>query len=606
MAERGALPRLNQSSNRAAQARSEERQSMALAAQGKIALDGAFRNSVLTESKVFLGDIVKLLKYQIEMDANIARQAEEDRREAMRKTGADNAFDKKEVKNELDPFGIGMFLAGLTALTGAFLGIRGWEANAIKRIKEIKGLGKSISDGLKSIKQAIYFNLFNTKSIGKVGPFGPEFKKPLIVVIGDRIKAIRTAITTALFGAIRGGPAKLASLFAADGKVGSVITTIKNVGSSAFTFISESAKAIFSPFKDIFTGIKNFMTGEGAGAKFLGAIGGTVGAFLKMVGRIFKPIGIIFSFGEGVAEFMKTEGSIFAKLNAGANRFLADFIGAPLDLLFIKLPAKVMEMLGFDNIAATIKKFSFEETLFEILKLPEVIVGKLFEAGKKILSGDFAGAAKIIIDPILNLFKAISSAFMNFIKGIPVIGRLFKDENEKIDEDIEKNKKAKEDIAKRQLEIAEIEAKNVEKIAELKEKIERSLAGEDAFKFQFEGSARKQAQFQINALENEMKRNKELKKQNELRVAELKQSEKELLAKKNNDPFSIEGVPNQTASGNGAAGDVATMSNQPAGPPMAVDASTFNGGDSTTVTTTTNQSISGTRVHPLYSNYSYG
>ena len=139
-----------------------------------------------------------------------------------------------------------------------------------------------------------------------------------------------------------------------------------------------------------------------------------------------------------------------------------------------------------------------------------------------------------------------------------------------------------------------------------KPNISITLAGEDAFKFQFEGSARKQAQFQINALENEMKRNKELKKQNELRVAELKQSEKELLAKKNNDPFSIEGVPNQTASGNGAAGDVATMSNQPAGPPMAVDASTFNGGDSTTVTTTTNQSISGTRVHPLYSNYSYG
>ena len=89
MAERGALPSLNQSTNRAAQARAEERQSMALAAQGKIALDGAFRNSILSESRTFLGDIVSLLKYQIEMDANIARQAEEDRREAMRKTGAE-------------------------------------------------------------------------------------------------------------------------------------------------------------------------------------------------------------------------------------------------------------------------------------------------------------------------------------------------------------------------------------------------------------------------------------------------------------------------------------------------------------------------------------
>ena len=44
---------------------------------------------------------------------------------------------------------------------------------------------------------------------------------------------------------------------------------------------------------------------------------------------------------------MKTEGNIFAKLNAGASRFLADFIGSPLDLLFIKLPAKIMEIVRF-------------------------------------------------------------------------------------------------------------------------------------------------------------------------------------------------------------------------------------------------------------------
>ena len=48
---------------------------------------------------------------------------------------------------------------------------------------------------------------------------------------------------------------------------------------------------------------------------FVKLIGSTVGAFLKMVGRIFKPIGILFSFGEGVMEFMKTEGNIFKKLN---------------------------------------------------------------------------------------------------------------------------------------------------------------------------------------------------------------------------------------------------------------------------------------------------
>jgi len=604
MAERGALPSLNQSTNRAAQARAEERQGMALAAQGKIALDGAFRNSILSESNSFLRDIVSILEYAEEMRAKDARQAYEDRLEAKRKGPVGSKEKEEEVRKELDPFGIGMFLAGLTALTGAFLGIRGWEAGAIKRIGEIKGLGKSISDGLKAIRESIRFNLFGKDPKGVVGKFGPELQKPLIVVIGDRLKAIRTAITTALFGAIRGGPASLAPMFSPDGKIGGVMKVISERASQLGTFIKESAKTIFKPFRDIFTGIKNFMT-SGSGGAFVKLIGNTAGAFLKAVGRIFKPIGILFSFGEGVAEFMKTEGNIFAKLNAGASRFLADFIGAPLDLLFIKLPAKVMGLLGFDDIEAKIKEYSFEEGLFKILRLPGVIIGKLFEAGKKLLSGDFSGAAKIIIDPILQLFKAIGSAFMNFIKGIPIIGRLFKDENEKIEEDIEKNKKAKEDIAERQLEIAEMEAKNVEKIAELKEKIEKSLAGGDEFLLG-EGFGRKQAQAQIEALEYQNRLNKNLKEQNDLKLAELKETEKALIAKKNSDPFSFEGVPNQTASGNGAAGDVAVMSNQPAGPPMAVDASTFNGGDSTTVTTTTNQSISGTRVHPLYSNYSYG
>ena len=137
------------------------------------------------------------------------------------------------------------------------------------------------------------------------------------------------------------------------------------VGSDEFDSISESAKTIFKPFKDIFTGIKNFMSGDGVGGGFLKAIGGTVGAFLRMVGRIFKPIGILLSFGEGVMEFMKTEGNIFQKLNAGAAKFLADFIGAPLDLLLVKLPAKVMELLGFESASKWIKEnVSFEDALF--------------------------------------------------------------------------------------------------------------------------------------------------------------------------------------------------------------------------------------------------
>jgi len=607
MAERGALPNLNQSTNRAAQAKADERSMQSLAAMGKVAFDGMSRNTILSESNTYLRDIVTILEYAEEMRSRDARQAMEDRLEAKRK-GAVGSEKDEEKQTELNPFGVGAFLAGLTALTGAFLGIRGWERAAIKRIGEIKLFAKNIPNALRGIKDALMFNLFNTKSreVPSKFSFGTVTQKPLIVQIGDRIKAIRTAITTALFGAIQGGPAKLAPLFAADGKVGSVITTIKNVGSSAFTFISESAKAIFKPFGDIFTAIKGFMSGDGAGGSFLKMIGGTAGAFLRMIGRIFKPIGIIFSFGEGVMEFMKTEGSIFNKLNAGASRFLADFIGAPLDLLLVKLPAKVMELLGFENAAKWLKEnIRFEDALFSILRFPMNVITGLFDAIKKWWSGDSKGAVASLIAPFQGIIDFITGAFdslIGFLKKIPGFGFL-KTREEKEAEELEELKEEKDKLAKRQLEIAEIEAKNVEKIAELKDKIERSLAGENAFRG-FEGSNRKQAEYQIKILENQIKTNEALKKNNETKLAELEQENKKLLAK-NKMP---EGVPNQNASGNGSAADVANLtdsSNQGSG--GVVDASNNDNSTNNSSTTISNsQTISGARVHPLYSNYSYG
>lgn len=608
MAEQGPLPRLNQSTNRAAQAKMDERSQLSLAAQGKIALDGAFRNSLLSENNTHLKDIVNLLAMAEEMRARDAQMEAEDRLEMKRKLNAQMEMDKKEQAEqvELDPFGIGAFLAGVTAIAGAFVGLRGWEMGAIRRLGELRVFSKTIPDSVKAIRDAIRFNLFGTTTRvtdTKIKGIFVE-QKPFIMTIRERVSAIRQGITNALFGALRGGPQALAPLLDPQGRVATVIESIKKVGGGAFTFISESAKTIFKPFKDIFTGIKNFMSGDGVGGGFLKAIGGTVSAFLRMVGRIFKPIGILFSFGEGVMEFMKTEGNIFKKLNAGAARFLADFIGAPLDLLLVKLPAKVMELLGFESASKWIKEnVRFEDALFSILTFPMQVIEKLLEAGKKLLSGDFAGAAKVIVDPILKLFKAISNAFMNFIRSIPVVGRLFKDENEKIEEDIEKNKKAKEDIAQRQLEIAEMEAKNVEKIAELKEKIEKSLAGGDEFLLP-EGMGRKQAQAQIEALEYQNRINKNLKEQNDLKLAELKETQKDLLARLREGTIDFE-TTTGTPSGNGSADMLSALANFSGdgfGATRLTDNSTTVG-DSTSVAINNQSFQTGPRVKSEFRNY---
>ncbi len=608
MAEQGPLPRLNQSTNRAAQAKMDERSQLSLAAQGKIALDCDFRNSLLSENNTHLKDIVNLLAMAEEMRARDAQMEAEDRLEMKRKLNAQMEMDKKEQAEqvELDPFGIGAFLAGVTAIAGAFVGLRGWEMGAIRKLGELRVFSKIIPDNVKAIREAIRFNLFGKKGVGIVGQFGPELKKPLILTITERISAIRQGITNALFGALRGGPQALAPLLDPQGRVATVIESIKKIGGGALTFISESAKTIFKPFKDIFTGIKNFMSGDGVGGGFLKAIGGTVGAFLKMVGRIFKPIGILFSFGEGVMEFMKTEGNIFKKLNAGAARFLADFIGAPLDLLLVKLPAKVMELLGFESASKWIKEnVRFEDALFSILTFPMQVIEKLLEAGKKLLSGDFAGAAKVIVDPILKLFKAISNAFMNFIRSIPVVGRLFKDENEKIEEDIEKNRKEKDRLAELELKNVERQKANAERIVEIQEEIEKKLAGRelDDLGF-FEKNSVKGMMREIALLNNDSERARELNELQKDKLAKLEQDNKVLLARLREGTIDFE-TATGTPSGNGSAdmlNALANFSGDGFGATRLTDNSTIVG-DSNSIAINNQSFQTGARVGSQFRNY---
>ena len=610
MAEQGPLPRLNQSTNRAAQAKMDERSQLSLAAQGKIALDGAFRNSLLSENNTHLKDIVNLLAMAEEMRARDAQMEAEDRLEMKRRLNAQMEMDKKEQAEqvELDPFGIGAFLAGVTAIAGAFVGLRGWEMGAIRKLGELRVFSKIIPDNVKAIREAIRFNLFGTNTRFTPDKIKGIFveQKPLIMTIRERISAIRQGITNALFGALRGGPQALAPLLDPQGRVATVIESIKKVGGGAFTFISESAKTIFKPFKDIFTGIKNFMSGDGVGGGFLKAIGGTVGAFLRMVGRIFKPIGILFSFGEGVMEFMKTEGNIFQKLNAGAAKFLADFIGAPLDLLLVKLPAKVMELLGFESASKWIKEnVSFEDALFSILTFPMQVIEKLLEAGKKLLSGDFAGAAKVIVDPIMKLFKAISNAFMNFIRSIPVVGRLFKDENAKIEEDIEKNRKEKERLAELELKNVERQKANAERMVEIQEEIEKKLAGRELDELGFlEKNSVKFMMRDLALLKNDSERARELNKLQKEKLAKLEEDNKVLLARLREGTIDFE-TATGTPSGNGSAdmlSALATFSGDGFGATRLTDNSTTVG-DSTSVAINNQSFQTGPRVKSEFRNY---
>ena len=56
---------------------------------------------------------------------------------------------------------------------------------------------------------------------------------------------------------------------------------------------------------------------------------------------------------------------------------------------------------------------------------------------------------------------------------------MFKDENEKIEEDIEKNRKEKDRLAELELKNVEKQKANAERIVEIQEEIEKKLAGRE-------------------------------------------------------------------------------------------------------------------------------
>ena len=95
-----------------------------------------------------------------------------------------------------------------------------------------------------------------------------------------------------------------------------------------------------------------------------------------------------------------------------------------------------------------------------------------------------------------------------------------------------------------------------------------------------------------------------MKKLNETKLAELEQENKKLLAK-NKMP---EGVPNQNASGNGSAADVANLtekSNQ--GDGAKIDASSNDNSTShNSKTVSHNNSIGSSSSNPNYSYHNYG
>ena len=263
-------------------------------------------------------------------------------------------------------------------------------------------------------------------------------------------------------------------------------------------------RSFFKPLKGVADGLKgvgalvtklpiigsitNFFIGS---AKAVGGVAKAASPFLKLLGKLFLPLTIIigvFDTIKGAISGFKEDDEatlgekILNAIQGGLTGLVNSIIGIPLDL--------VVSLINF-----VAKKFGFEDGLIPEDMKPSKLIAKLialpFDALKaainfvkgiftdpvgtiKSLFNSIFGEEGILnflvepLEPVFNFIKKIFSFdFMGFIKKIPGVGKLIdfftKDEAEKLAE-------IEEDIAKAEA-----------KIAEARDRMERSEGGENVY-----------------------------------------------------------------------------------------------------------------------------
>lgn len=377
---------------------------------------------------------------------NYIKKGDLDKLEAMRE-GKGKAASVKPVAaagaatgTPMLPLGLNIpsLIAGIAAIAGAFAGLRGWEAKALKNIdklgKALRSLiPKSFRDDLtKALNQKFIdlrasilrvFGLDDT--LKKFNDPDSGLKRPIGQQLMERFSKFRTRILNT-FGI--GADGKPIVVQGKDGKF--KVPTI--------TRITEAIETLFKPVMFFVEGVgKALKAGaipvigllKGLGVAGLGVGGkvtGMLGAIGKLAGKILFPLGILFSAKAAWDEWSSSpEGMpLSEKLTKTAFAFVADFIGAPLDLLtkginFLYTKAFGLEV-GEDgkftgsSLAAKFgnlfKGFSFEEA---IKAIPDMFM-KLFDAISAFFD-DPVGVGKQVVGKLLD---SIKEALMGIVRGL--------------------------------------------------------------------------------------------------------------------------------------------------------------------------------------------
>ena len=285
----------------------------------------------------------------------------------------------------------------------------------------IKGLGKSLIDGLKSLIPKTDGGLSKLLGLGLglllapfvtfiafIGQLGVEldfFTKGRAGKWLDNLKLKFTTFFSGIFDKLK------------NSKLGQFITRIvdklKNSKlfkslSSLFEKVFGGKKAFFEKLSNIFKSIKKFATGGPFKAimKFAGSIG-------RILGKVFLPITILMGIFDFVKGFMRgyKEGGIVEGIKQGVMDLVDGLIGGLIRIL-MWIPTKLAEWLGLDNLAKAIGEYTDDvfAGISEIFSGLVDFVKALFTWDTAAMSESFGkvwnGIKKVVLAPF-NVIQAL-------------------------------------------------------------------------------------------------------------------------------------------------------------------------------------------------------
>ena len=151
-------------------------------------------------------------------------------------------------------------------------------------------------------------------------------------------------------------------------KIAKTVDAAPGSGGGLLARLGVAIDNLTAPVRTMISGMRSWMSGAGkALMDFFRPFVGVAGGFAKMIGKFLKPIGVVFSLFDGFKAFQDQEGGMWSKLGAGISEAIADFFGAPLDLLK-DLVSWAMGKLGFDSGSKVLDSFSFDAIFRDILR----------------------------------------------------------------------------------------------------------------------------------------------------------------------------------------------------------------------------------------------